>query len=142
MTRKASTRKSPARPRPGAARRPLRRIALIAHDNRKPVLLAWVQRNKALLARYELCGTGTTGALIEARTGLKVHKYKSGPLGGDLQIGSQIAEGAIDLLIFFWDPMFAHPHEPDVRALLRVAAVYDIPVAQNLASADVMIPSL
>lgn len=123
-------------------KRVISRIALIAHDNKKALLLQWVMRNKSALARYDLCATGTTGSLIEARVGLKVHKYKSGPLGGDMQIGGQIAEGHVDMLVFFWDPMFPHPHDPDVRALLRVATVYDIPVATNLSSADVMVSTL
>lgn len=139
---KKKTSSKPSSVRPAPQSKTIRRVGLIAHDNKKPLLLAWAERNKKTLAKYELCGTGTTGALVEGRTGLKVYKYKSGPMGGDLQIGGQIAEGLIDFLVFFWDPMFPHPHEPDVRALLRVATVYDIPVATNLSSADVMISAL
>jgi methylglyoxal synthase len=140
--KKISRRTHEARPAGRPAARAIRRVCLIAHDNKKPLLLAWVERNRSALAKYQLCATGTTGGLVEKCTGLKVHKYKSGPMGGDLQIGGQIAEGLIDFLVFFWDPMFPHPHEPDVRALLRVATVYDIPVATNLSSADVMISAL
>lgn len=118
------------------------RIALIAHDNKKAQLIAWVQRHKKILAKYELCGTGTTGRLVEEHTHLKVRKYKSGPMGGDLQIGGQISEGRIDFLVFFWDPLSPHPHDPDVRALLRVATVYDILVATGPSCADVIISSL
>jgi methylglyoxal synthase len=120
----------------------IKRIALIAHDNKKPLLLTWAQKHANTLSRYELCATGTTGGLLEINAGLKLHKYKSGPLGGDLQIGAQIADGNIGLLIFFWDPLSPHPHDVDVKALLRIAAVYDIPVACNLSSADLMIQCL
>ena len=130
------------RKKSGASAKKITTIALIAHDNKKPLLLEWAQRNKAALSKYILCGTGTTGSIVENEIGLKVKKFKSGPLGGDLQIGGKIAEGKIDLLVFFWDPMSPHPHDPDVKALLRLATVYDIPIATNLSSADLMIQCL
>jgi methylglyoxal synthase len=116
-------------------------IALIAHDHKKDDLISWVQKNDHILSRHFLCGTGTTSRLITAATGLPVKAYKSGPLGGDQQIGAQIADGVIDLMIFFWDPLEAQPHDPDVKALLRIAVVYDIPVAMNQASADFILSS-
>jgi len=116
-------------------------IALIAHDGKKQELLDWCEWNKALLQKHFLCGTGTTATMITARTGLPVRAYNSGPLGGDQQIGSKIVEGAIDFVIFFSDPLSAQPHDPDVKALLRIANVYDIPMATNKASADFMITS-
>lgn len=116
-------------------------IALIAHDHKKDDLIAWAQKNDHVLSRHFLCGTGTTAKMITAATGLPVKAYKSGPLGGDQQIGAQIADGMINLLIFFWDPLEAQPHDPDVKALLRIAVVYDIPVAMNQASADFMLCS-
>ena len=109
-------------------------IALIAHDNRKEDLLNWVERNRELLSRHFLCGTGTTAALIAEKTGLPVKGYKSGPLGGDQQIGALIAEGQVDFTIFFWDPLTSQPHDPDVKALLRISVLYDIPVAMNQSS--------
>ncbi len=118
-----------------------KRIALIAHDNKKMDLLDWMTFNKDLLARHELCATRTTGELIATRLGLDVTEFRSGPLGGDQQIGARIAEGGIDFLIFFWDPLEPHPHDPDVRALLRIAVVWNIPIACNRASADFMISS-
>jgi len=118
-----------------------KRIALIAHDNKKADLIDWMVFNKALLARHELCATRTTGRLIADQLGLDVVEFRSGPLGGDQQIGARIVDGTIDFLIFFWDPLEPHPHDPDVRALLRIAVVWNIPVACNRASADFMISS-
>ena len=117
-------------------------IALIAHDNKKAEMVSWAMKNRDTLARFELCGTGTTSKLVAEATGLDVHRYLSGPLGGDQQIGAKIAEGQIDLVIFFWDPLQAQPHDPDVKALLRIAVVYDIPIATNKATADYVIHSI
>ncbi len=118
-----------------------KRIALIAHDNKKADLIEWIAFNKGLLARHELYATHTTGRLVAESLGLAVVEFRSGPLGGDQQIGARIVDGALDFLIFFWDPLEPHPHDPDVRALLRVAVVWNIPVACNRASADFMISS-
>lgn len=118
-----------------------KRIALIAHDSRKPDLLEWVQFNRGTLAGHELFGTGSTGKLLREETDLNVHRFKSGPLGGDQQIGAKIAEGDIDFLIFFWDPLEPQPHDPDVKALLRLAVLYNIPTASNRATADFLIAS-
>ena len=116
-------------------------IALIAHDGKKDEMVEWADRNKEILKNLFLSGTGTTAKLIARRTGLPVRGYSSGPLGGDLQIGSRIAEGSVDFMIFFWDPLEAQPHDPDVKALLRVAVLYDIPVATNTATADFLLTS-
>lgn len=118
-----------------------KRIALVAHDNRKEALAEWAVKNKKVLSRHFLCGTGTTAKLITERTGLPVKAYRSGPLGGDQKIGSLIAELGIDLLIFFWDPLTSQPHDPDVKALLRIAVLYNIPVAMNRATADFLLSS-
>lgn len=116
-------------------------IALIAHDNKKADLMDWCENHKEILKNHFLCGTGTTARMITDRTGLPVRGYNSGPLGGDQQIGAKIVEGRIDFVIFFSDPLTAQPHDPDVKALLRIAQVYDIPIANNRASADFMIKS-
>ncbi len=116
-------------------------IALIAHDNEKRALIEWCLEHKAALEKHILCGTGTTARMITDQTGLPVKGYNSGPLGGDQQVGAKIVEGRIDLVIFFSDPLTAQPHDPDVKALLRIAQVYDIPIANNRATADFIITS-
>src|SRR6266480_6013966 len=117
------------------------RIALIAHDNKKQDMLEWARYNSDLLSRHELFATATTGRILQDQLGLSVTCFRSGPLGGDQQIGARIAEGEIDHLVFFWDPLEPQPHDPDVKALLRVAVVCNIPVACNRATADFMISS-
>lgn len=116
-----------------------KRIALIAHDKKKSDILAWVLVNKKILDDFELVATGTTGKLIRLETDLDVEVVESGPLGGDIQIGSQIVEGKVDVLIFFWDPLEPQPHDPDVKALLRMAVLRNIPTACNRATADLLI---
>lgn len=116
-------------------------IALIAHDSKKRELIQWCEDNKDILKQHFLCGTGTTARMITEVTGLPVRGYNSGPLGGDQQIGAKIVEGRVDFVIFFSDPLAAQPHDPDVKALLRIAQVYDIPIANNKATADFLITS-
>lgn len=118
------------------------RIALIAHDNMKPKMIEWCKDNYETLSHHFLCGTGTTSSKITEATGLPVKAYLSGPLGGDQQIGARVATGEIDIIIFFSDPLTAMPHDPDVKALLRIAQVYDIPIANNVATADCILEAL
>ncbi len=120
----------------------MKNIALIAHDNLKPKMVEWATKNKEKLTQFNLFATGTTGKQIETEVNLNVTKFKSGPLGGDQQIGAGVAEGKIDAIIFFWDPLAPHPHDVDVKALLRIAVVYDIPMACNLATANLIIGGL
>ena len=116
-------------------------VVLIAHDSRKDDLLEWVKYNRPVLREHRLFATGTTGALVEKLADLPVTRFKSGPLGGDQQVGAKIAEGGLDVLVFFWDPLEPQPHDPDVKALLRVASLYNIPTACNRATADFIVAS-
>ncbi len=120
---------------------PTKNIVLIAHDSRKQDLLEWVKYNVPVLREHRLFATGTTGGLLHAETGLPIHRFRSGPLGGDQQVGARIAEGELDVLIFFWDPLEPQPHDPDVKALLRIAVLYNGPTACNRATADFMVAS-
>jgi methylglyoxal synthase len=133
--RPASSRAAP--PQSGGRRR----IALIAHDNMKPDMLEWARFNRDILAQHELFATGTTGSILASELDLTITLYRSGPLGGDQQVGASVVEGVIDLVVFFWDPLEPHPHDVDVKALLRIAVVYNIPIACNRASADFLISS-
>jgi methylglyoxal synthase len=118
-----------------------RHIALVAHDNMKVELLRWAAHNRETLSQHVLYATGTTGTMLEYELGLPVHRFMSGPVGGDQQIGARIAEGGITMLVFFWDPLEAQPHDPDVKALLRIGTVWNVTMACNVASADMMISS-
>jgi methylglyoxal synthase len=120
---------------------PRKTIGLVAHDNKKQDLIEWARYNITLLRRHDLVATGTTGRLLEEALGVPVRRLQSGPLGGDQQLGALITEGEIDFLVFFWDPLEQQPHDPDVKALLRIAVVWNVPVACDLASADYMISS-
>ena len=119
----------------------VKNIVLIAHDSRKKDLLEWVKYNRAVLREHRLFATGTTGGLVQAGADLPVTRFKSGPLGGDQQVGAKIADGELDVLIFFWDPLEPQPHDPDVKALLRIAVLYNIPTACNRATADFIVAS-
>ena len=119
----------------------IKTIALIAHDSKKQEIVEWSSKNKAVLAKFSLCGTGTTAKRIKEATGLDVKGYLSGPLGGDQQIGAMLAEGKIDFVLFLCDPLTAQPHDPDVKALLRIANVYNVPIATNVATADLIVTS-
>jgi len=120
---------------------PVKKIALVAHDNKKADLLEWAKYNRGSLSRHHIFATGTTGSLVERELGVPVTKFQSGPLGGDQQIGAKIVDEEIDFLIFFWDPLEPQPHDPDVKALLRMAVVWNIPMACNRSSADFLISS-
>ena len=119
----------------------VKNIVMIAHDSRKRDLLEWVQYNREVLKEHRLFATGTTGTLIARHARLDVTRFKSGPLGGDQQVGARISDGALDILIFFWDPLEPQPHDPDVKALLRIAVLHNIPTACNRATADFLVAS-
>jgi methylglyoxal synthase len=123
------------------ALRPRKTIAMVAHDRKKRDLIEWATFNRQLLGRHDLVATGTTGTLLEEALGVGVRKLQSGPLGGDQQLGALIADGEVDLLFFFWDPLEPQPHDPDVKALLRLAVLYNIPTACNRATADFIVSS-
>ncbi|HTN52581.1 MAG TPA: methylglyoxal synthase [Anaeromyxobacter sp.] len=131
----------PASPAARLRMRAVKNVVLIAHDSRKQDLLEWVKFNRPVLREHRLFATGTTGGLVEAQTDLPVTRFKSGPLGGDQQVGAKIAEGDLDVLVFFWDPLEPQPHDPDVKALLRIAVLYNIPTACNRATADFIVAS-
>lgn len=118
-----------------------KRIAIVAHDNRKDELIDWLEKHIDHFKDHQLCGTGTTSSLIRKKFNIDVKSYLSGPMGGDQQLGAAIAQGEIDMLFFFWDPLEAQPHDPDVKALLRIAVLYDIPVAQSVSGANYLINS-
>ena len=118
-----------------------KRIVLIAHDNRKEDLLAWAEFNRGTLAAHELFATGTTGAIVAGALDLPVERFLSGPLGGDQQVGAAIAEGRLDMVVFFWDPLLSQPHDVDVKALLRIAVVHNVLIACNRATADFLLSS-
>ncbi len=120
---------------------PKKKIALVAHDHKKRDLVEWAEYNRDLLAHHTVYATGTTGAVLEDALHMNIHKLQSGPLGGDQQVGAKISQNEIDFLIFFWDPLEPAPHDPDVKALLRMAVVWNIPIACNRSSADFMISS-
>jgi len=120
---------------------PKKRVALVAHDNCKKDLIEWAKYNRGSLSRHELYGTGTSGGLVAKELGLEVTRLLSGPLGGDQQIGALIAQGGLDVLVFFWDPLEPLPHDPDVKALLRIAVLYNIPTACNRSTADFLVSS-
>ena len=114
-------------------------LALIAHDNKKAEMVAWAMKHKETLKQYSLCGTGHTAKMVEEATGLPVKQFLSGPMGGDLEIGAEVARKTIQMMIFFWDPLQSQPHDPDVKALMRIVAVYNIPFATNPATADCLL---
>ena len=120
----------------------IKKISLIAHDSKKAEIVEWAKKNKDVLSSFELCGTGTTSKRIQEATGLSVFGYLSGPLGGDQQIGALVAQGQIDCVVFLCDPLTAQPHDPDVKALLRIANVYNVPIATNVATADLILSSM